>query len=182
MPGNATLIHPTKGVLYMKIFFKVASRRPLLSAVSALVLGTCFASAAQADVNFCNKYPAPVFVSVAYNENGEWISKGWEKIDPGTCRNNPFELHVGQFYYRGETDWIPTPNGGKRQTTWGSRETARFSVVNDGFNFRHAEVPHSGSRQEGFSASFRFETGEVSETITFGADLTTTQQTLPSGI
>jgi hypothetical protein len=71
-------------------------------------------------VNFCNQYDVPVFVSVAYNENG--------------------------------------------------------------FDFRCAEVPHAGSRQEGFVASSRNAAGEVSETTTFGADLTLIQQTLPWGI
>jgi hypothetical protein len=59
----------------------------------------------------------PIFVIVAYNENGERVSKGWEKVDPGTYRDNPFKLRVGQFYF-GETDWVPTPTGGKRQATW----------------------------------------------------------------
>jgi Protein of unknown function (DUF1036) len=87
--------------------------------VAALAFGTCCASAAQAKVNFCNQYDVPVFVSVAYNENGEWVSKGLEKVDPGTYRDNPFNLHVGQFYFfRGEIDWVPTPTGGKRQATW----------------------------------------------------------------
>jgi hypothetical protein len=50
--------------------------------IAALAFGTCCASAAQAKVNFCNQYDVPVFDSVAYNENGEWVSKGCEKVEP----------------------------------------------------------------------------------------------------
>jgi hypothetical protein len=61
--------------------FKATGRRQRISIAAALTLGTCAASAAHVDVSFCNNYTTPVFVSVAYNENGEWISKGWEKVE-----------------------------------------------------------------------------------------------------
>jgi uncharacterized membrane protein len=156
----------------MKTFFNISSWRSWRSVAAGLVLGTCAVSAAQADVTFCNKINAPVFVSVAYNENGEWISQGWEKIDPGACRANPFELHVSQFFFRAQTDWINVTGGGKIQHTWADADGVRFSVVNPGFTFHHADVQQRGSRLEAFSSSIRTETGEVSETITFNEDST----------
>jgi uncharacterized membrane protein len=156
----------------MKTFFNISSWRSWRSVAAGLVLGTCAVSTAQAEVTFCNKINAPVFVSVAYNENGEWISQGWEKIDPGSCRANPFELHVSQFFFRAETDWINVTGGEKIQHTWADADGVRFSVVNPGFTFHHADVQQRGSRLEAFSSSIRTETGEVSETITFNEDST----------
>jgi uncharacterized membrane protein len=156
----------------MKSFFNVSSSRSLRSVAAGLVLGTCAVSTAQADVTFCNKINAPLFVSVAYNENGEWISQGWEKIDPGSCRADPFELHVSQFFFRAETDWINVAGGRKVQHTWADADGVRLSVVNPSFTFHHADVQQRGSRLAAFSSSIRTETGEVSETITFNEDST----------
>jgi uncharacterized membrane protein len=163
----------------MNSFFKVASKRQWISIVAALVAGTCVVSTAQAGVDFCNNYQVPVFISVAYQENGAWVSRGWEKIDSGACRADPFDIQVGHFYFRGETDLFPTASGRMQQATWGNRETTRFSVVNDGFDFLDAEVAHRGARLEGFVASASNLAGN-SETITFGADLSLIQKTRPS--
>jgi len=163
----------------MKSFFNVSSWTSWRSVAAGLVLSTFAVSTAQAEVSFCNKINAPIFVSVAYNENGEWIARGWEQIDPGSCLADAFELHVSQFFFRAETDWINV-RGGKVQHTWADEKGARFSIVNDSFTFHHADVQQRGSRLATFSSSIRTATGEVSGTITFNED-STSQSWHPAG-
>jgi uncharacterized membrane protein len=147
----------------------------------ATVLGLIFLAmtgmSAEASVDFCSKFNVPIFVGVAYNQGDDWISTGWQRVEPGQCLTDPFGLSVNVFYYRGETDWI---RNGRRKTQWSwGNGGRRFSVTDKGFTFHHADGAIRGARLAGFTISIESTNGPISERVTFEADgVHTTQATI----
>ena len=137
-------------------------------AVVGLLCVALSASAAQAGVDFCNEFKHPIFVAVAYDDNGDWVANGWKKIATGECLTDPFTLSVKKFYYRAETDWIRNGSS-KTQWTWG-KGGGPFSVVNGSFTFHHADARRKGGRLVDFTGSIEGSEGPISETVTFQAD------------
>ncbi|MFG1352073.1 DUF1036 domain-containing protein [Xanthobacter autotrophicus] len=127
--------------------------------------------AARADIVFCNKYPRTVFVAIAYQQTTKgWLSRGWLRVDTGSCGLFDSALRVPQFYYRAETDWFTGPNRKRGQSTWGQGE--KFAVPKNAgsFNYYNAATAFSGARLAAFSSSVTETSGEATHTITFEAD------------
>src|SRR5947209_10294039 len=62
-------------------------------------------SSARADIVFCNEFPHPVFVAIAYPQgDGSWMSRGWLELATGECNTFDSALEVKTFYFRGMTD------------------------------------------------------------------------------
>lgn len=143
----------------------------------AAIVAALPVAAAMAGIKFCNKTEHTTFAAIAYQEgDGSWTSEGWLEVAPGKCERFDLSKRISQFYYRGETDWYDTGNGNKEMATWGSGDV-KFAIINDDFTFHHAEQSHNNARMESFSASFESSGGDISETITFNPDDTTTQST-----
>ena len=146
--------------------------------LAALFLATA-AIPATAGVDFCSKFRFPIYVAVAYNWNEDWISTGWQKIEPNDCLTDPFKLGVSQFNFRGETDWVRTAPTKRTKWTWGNSGRP-FPISSRKFLFHHADGPVRGGKPEGFIISIEGQGGApISERVTFEEDgVHTTQQTM----
>ncbi len=151
----------------------------------AFACGLLAASSAEAaDVTVCNKFGHPVFFAFAFEQGGQWASRGWAEVKSGDCRNNPLEMSkvdVNAFFFRGETNWIPTGGGKRTMHSWGKGR--EFAVQDKTFSFRDAEAKRGNRRMVTFSPSMKSESGSQQLTITIEADgLNTTQSLKRAGV
>jgi hypothetical protein len=125
---------------------------------------------ATAGIDFCSKFRFPIYVAIAYNWNDDWVSTGWQKIQPGECLTDPFKVSVSQFYFRGETDWVPTAPGKRTKWTWGNSGRP-FPISEKSFTFHKADGPVRGGKPEGFTISMQGDGNTpISESVTFEED------------
>lgn len=146
-----------------------------------LAAGSLFtASAAHAvDVTVCNKFNHPVFFAFAWEQDGRWTSRGWSEVKSGDCRNNPFDLsklNLDSFFFRGETNWIPSGGGKKTMHQWGKGR--EFTVQDKTFVFRDADRNRGDGRFVAFSPSLKGEGGPSQLTITIQEDGVNTSQSI----
>ncbi len=137
------------------------------------------ASGARADIDFCNNFPHPVFVAIAYQQtNGTWLSRGWLEVDTGQCGVFDTAIRVKTFYFRAVTD--PIPVGGGKSTTYIWGKGANFAVSDkDNFQYYDAEKRVLKSTLEQFSKGPDAQGDSVSCTVTFPADGSGTVVTTP---
>jgi Protein of unknown function (DUF1036) len=124
------------------------------------------ASAADADITFCNKFPAEVWVAIAYQQkNGSWLSRGWLSVETGNCYAFDTQIRVKTFYFRGER----RPYRHKTYF-WGS---GKDFAVWENSNFQYYEADQRVFKSvplKGFTKSPDANGDEISATITFPED------------
>src|SRR4051812_16711055 len=54
---------------------------------------------ANADLNFCNQTPIPVFAAVERPDGGAWVSQGWYSFAPGSCGSVLSGDLTSRYYY-----------------------------------------------------------------------------------
>lgn len=57
------------------------------------------ATAAEAELTFCNRTDAKAQVAIAYSDGGIWVSEGWWGIDPAACKPVLTGKLVQRHYY-----------------------------------------------------------------------------------
>jgi len=70
-------------------------RIPII-AVAILALA---GSAVRADFRICNQTANRMSVSLAYNQNSDWVSEGWWNIKPNDCQALVRGALAEEFYY-----------------------------------------------------------------------------------
>jgi len=145
-----------------------------------LVIAALVSAPAHAEVAFCNNFPQPVFIAIAYQQpDGSWTSQGWLRVNVGTCRSFDSARHLSSFYWRAETDWYRDTSGKQVWSAWG--EDRNFAVGDypfGTFTFAHADQSTNTGRVE----AFRRFSGPATATLTFHANggvMTTTQAEAP---
>jgi uncharacterized membrane protein len=88
------------------------------SFVFALLPLVASSAAMQSNVRFkvCNDFPHDVFVAVAYQKSGRWISDAWWSVRSNTCRT--IRTNDPKTYIRGETNSY-VMDGKRVHTEWG---------------------------------------------------------------
>ena len=73
-------------------------------------------SVALAKIQFCNNFEHPIFVALAFQQNGEWITEGWLEVDVDKCVIDAKHADVTSFeYIRQETVELGQGQGIQRQ-------------------------------------------------------------------
>jgi tetratricopeptide (TPR) repeat protein len=124
-------------------------------------------SVALAKIQFCNDFQHPIFVTLAFQQNGEWTTEGWLEVDVNKCVIDAKHPDVTSFYYYGETNTF-----GKQQWSWGKDK--QFDVKNDDFTLRNADKPQPGARFVKFAGPHDYKLPETVVQLRFNADLSTT--------
>jgi hypothetical protein len=126
---------------------------------------------AQADIQFCNKFPQKVFVAIAYQQSDQsWISRGWLEIDAGTCAEFDSALHPSTIYYRGESVPYRNAHGVSVTTVW-SKTGHQFAIwEKDNFNYWNAQEKVLNSTLVDFSLLGDGLASDASATVTFEED------------
>jgi uncharacterized membrane protein len=126
-------------------------------------------SSAKADIVFCNEFPTPVWVAIAYQqEDGSWLSRGWLSVEKGSCHPFDTAIHVKTFYFRGES----RPYHHK-EYVWGSGKD--FAVwENDNFQYYNADQRVLRSSLKSFTKAPESNSDAISATVTFPAEGGTT--------
>jgi uncharacterized membrane protein len=133
-------------------------------------------SGANAEIDFCNKYPRTVFVAIAYQQtNSHWLSRGWLEVPSGQCGVFDTAIQVSTFYFRGATDLFP--DDGKRHgavkrhdpKVWGKE---REFVISEGRNFQFYGAESHVQEQilKPFTQGPQSADQPVSAVVTFPAD------------
>jgi len=110
----------------------------------ALLFLVGIGSQAEAKIQFCNKFQHPVFVAVAFQDNGSWVTEGWIEVDVNKCVMDEKHPNVTSFYFYGETNAF-----NKQVWSWGKDK--EFGVKDDDFSQRNADKPPAGMRVVKFS-------------------------------
>ncbi len=154
-------------------------RKRLTRALAGALFTLLLPATGHAAVRFCNDYDRTVFIAVAYQlKSGSWYARGWLSVANGQCSefNNP-PMHVQTFLYRGETDDYSS-NGEQVRDIWGNKSQRKFSVTDAGFTWENADSPAgkpANARMVGFvDTNATNVDGDISITITFNADASTT--------
>jgi uncharacterized membrane protein len=75
--------------------------------VLVLLIGFSLPRAANAGIFLCNETGEKLFVAIGYQENGQWLSRGWFSFEPREC--NSLYLGVPQnqyfYYYANSASW-----------------------------------------------------------------------------
>jgi len=124
-------------------------------------------SVALAKIQFCNNFEHPIFVALAFQQNGEWITEGWLEVDVNKCVIDPKHPDVTSFYYYGETNTFD-----KSQWSWGKDK--EFSVKDDDFTLHGADKSQPGARFVKFSGPHSYKLPETVVQLRFDPDLSTT--------
>jgi hypothetical protein len=134
-------------------------------ACTAGVICILAASAAKADILFCNKFPAEVWVAIAYQQkDGSWLSRGWLSVETGNCYPFDTAIRVKTFYFRGES----RPYHDKTYS-WGSGKD--FAVwEKDNFQYYNADHRVLKSTLKSFTKAPDADGDEISATVTFPED------------
>jgi hypothetical protein len=141
----------------------------IVSLLAAVVIA-CSASNARADIVFCNKFAATVFVAIAYpQDNGAWMSRGWLELATGECRPFDTAIQVTALYYRGVSASFKDASGQQLRIVWGGpRKFATW--VPDNFEYWDAEHQVLKSSLQGYTAVAESIVGTPAITVTFEAD------------
>src|SRR5579871_2109640 len=80
---------------------EVTMRISLLLNIWMVSICTMFLSVAPAaaQLTICNKTGYPIDVALAYQPDGDWLSKGWYKIDGGHCAEVTSGDLTQRYYY-----------------------------------------------------------------------------------
>ncbi len=107
---------------------------------SALIATACLlgASAARAEIVFCNKFGHEVYVAIAYPQrDGSYISRGWMSLSNDTCAPFDTALRLSTFYFRGESVPYRGARGRRLRFFWGKGE--KFAIwERDNFQYYNA--------------------------------------------
>ncbi len=167
----------------IRLFGGLSTKRHLAIGCALFVaLGTLLnatAGARAADITVCNEFRHPVFFAFAWEEGGEWVSRGWSEVKTGACNRNPLQLDkvdVPGFYYHAETNWVPTGGGNKTMYTWG--KGGEFAVHDKPFHFRDADKKRRGTRHAAFTQTLKRSGGTLILTITVQNDGKNVSQTV----
>jgi hypothetical protein len=122
-------------------------------------------SSAEANIVFCNEFPAEVWVAIAYQqEDGSWLSRGWLSVETGKCYPFDTAIHVKTFYFRGESK----PYHHQR-SAWGSGKD--FAVwENNNFQYYNADQRVLNSTLKSFTKGPEAKGDSISATVTFPAE------------
>jgi uncharacterized membrane protein len=122
-------------------------------------------STAKADIIFCNKFPADVWVAIAYQQkDGSWLSRGWLSVETGNCYEFDTAIRVKTFYFRAESK----PYHHKTYF-WGSGKD--FAVwEKDNFQYYGADQRVLKSTLKSFTKAPDADGDEISATVTFPED------------
>jgi len=151
------------------------------AATAVFAVGLGAATCAQAEIQFCNKFPQKVYVAIAYSQNDQsWISRGWLEVDTGDCDEFDSALHPSTLYYRGESVPYRNARGASVTTVW-SKPGHQYAIwEKDNFNFWNAQERVLNSTLADFSLIADGLAVDASVTFTFeedGIHTTTTVQT-----
>lgn len=142
--------------------------------VTSLFAISLFAtSGAKAELVFCNKFPHPLYVAIAYPQtdgSNSWLSRGWLNVDTGTCSEFDTALHVKTLYYRAES--VSYRSGGESvRTVWGGAGDASFAIwEDDNFNYWNAQTKVLKSTLVTFTKVGEAADDALSARVTFEAD------------
>lgn len=125
------------------------------------------ASPALAKIQFCNKFKHPISISLAYEQNGGWVSEGWTTVEPDKCQIDTKHAGLTSFYYYGETGVFD-----KNRWTWGSKK--EFSVKDGNFTVENADARQAGDRFVKFSGPETYTQPATLVQLEFEADLSVT--------
>jgi uncharacterized membrane protein len=110
-------------------------RKLLIAATSAaalFVIAAAHPAPAKADFKVCNQSSESISVAIAYHDQdaGNWVSRGWWNVDPGTCKVPVAgDLKDRYYYLYGDGD----------QHYWGGEHS--FCVDNsDKFTLNEADT------------------------------------------
>jgi hypothetical protein len=108
------------------------------SALVAISLGAT--TSAQAEIQFCNKFPQKAYFAIAYLQNDQsWISRGWLEVNTGDCAEFDSALHPGTIYYRAESVPYRNAHGVSVTNVW-SKPGHQFAIwEKDNFNYWNAQ-------------------------------------------
>jgi hypothetical protein len=139
------------------------------SALIAVSLGAT--TAAQAEIQFCNKFPQQVYVAIAYPQSDQsWISRGWLAIDTGDCAEFDSALHPSTIYYRGESVPYRNASGASVTRVW-SNSAHQFAIwEKDNFHYWNAQTRVLNSTLADFSLLADGLAIDASVSITFEQD------------
>jgi len=139
-------------------------------ALLAAVVASCWASSARAEIVFCNKFAATVFVAIAYpQDNGAWMSRGWLELATGECRPFDTAIQVTALYYRGVSASFTDASGQQLRIVWGGpRKFATWWP--DNFEYWDAEHQVLRSSLQNYTAAAESIVGTPAITVTFEAD------------
>jgi tetratricopeptide (TPR) repeat protein len=147
---------------------RIQSRRgALVRIILAVLCLLTSGSSALAKIQFCNDFEHPIFVALAYQQKGEWITEGWLEVDVNSCVIDPKHQDVTSFYYYCETNTFD-----KKSWNWGKDK--QFSVKNDDFTLHNADKPQPGGRFLKFSGPEDYKLPETVVQVRFNPDLSTT--------
>jgi tetratricopeptide (TPR) repeat protein len=136
--------------------------------LAVLFLVVASGSQALAKIQFCNKFQHPIFIALAYQQNGGWVTDGWIQVDTDKCLIDSNHPDLTSFYYYGETNVFD-----KKRWTWGNKK--EFSVRDDdGFTLRNADTQQPGARFVKFSGPNTYKLPETVVQLEFESDLSTT--------
>jgi len=136
--------------------------------LAVLFLVVASGSQALAKIQFCNKFQHPIFIALAYQQNGGWVTDGWIQVDTDKCLIDSNHPDLTSFYYYGETNVFD-----KKRWTWGNKR--EFSVKDDdGFTLRNADTQQPGARFVKFSGPNTYKLPETVVQLEFESDLSTT--------
>ncbi|MGA2494154.1 MAG: DUF1036 domain-containing protein [Roseiarcus sp.] len=139
------------------------------SAVVAVSQGAT--TGAQAEIQFCNKFPQKVYVAIAYPQNDQsWISRGWLEIGAGACEEFDSALHPSTLYYRGESVPYRDAHGVSFTTVW-SKPGHQYAIwEKDNFNYWNAQQKVLNSTLVDFALAADGLAPDASLTVTFEQD------------
>jgi uncharacterized membrane protein len=124
------------------------------------------ASAARAEIKFCNEFPYKVYIAIAYPQTADsWLSRGWMSLEKGDCSVFDYALKPSAFYYRAES--VDYRDAGKKvKMVWGTGR--KFAIwENDNFNYWGAQERVLKSTLEEFTQGVESMGDDSSITVTF---------------
>jgi hypothetical protein len=131
------------------------------------------AAAGEGEISFCNNFPQPVHIAIAYLQTdvNNHLSRGWLNVGTGKCYVFDTAIKVQTFYYRAESD--PYKDGKDQvKMNWGKGQ--QFAVRDGSFQSYNAEKAYSGMKLVEFSKGPVSTGGPVTAIVTFNADGTST--------
>lgn len=125
-----------------------------MRALLALLFLVAAGSQAVAKIQICNKFVHPIFVTLAFQDKGTWVTEGWLEVGDGKCVMDDKHANVTSFYYYGETNAF-----NKQVWSWGNEK--EFSVKDDDFSLRNADSKQPGARVVKFSGPKEYKLPET---------------------
>jgi uncharacterized membrane protein len=139
----------------------------LLGALAALALAPAIVQAATFEdgprhwmtITACNDFRTLVYVAFAFHEDGDWTSRGWVAVPPGTCRKA--RLPTADVAFHAESQWYQNGDHTSRNM-WGGSQ--RFCVTKGRFTYHPARGRCAGGELSNFSMTFSYQ-GDIRYTL-----------------